>query len=342
MGDDARAIVRITTAATAISWIPSESVTGAVFKVPFEVGIAHYDAPPPDVLPDIDSYLAGDQARFVNRLQAWVEVEDGKIVDFGQDGAGRIGSTTLRLGRRALTFLAFALPDLQRATRISPTAVRFEQTAGGRTGVPAPRRVEHAPYAQFVAPLAWSTLAVTVHADGTVQPGLAGASPFPRHWLYDHEGALVAKSATMDYHRWSTSAFGVHSPWGDADSPALVAAVETALEREMSVRIMRAGARPELRRLAAGQNLMRQHDPGRDLYLLLDGMLRVEVDGAAVAELGPGAVVGERAILESGRRTASLIAITPCVVAVAGPGAVDTEALSVLAAGHHREDERRT
>ena len=41
-----------------------------------------------------------------------------------------------------------------------------------------------------------------------------------------------------------------------------------------------------------------------ELFLLLDGVLVVEVDGAEVAEVGPGAVVGERALLEGepGRR----------------------------------------
>ena len=32
----------------------------------------------------------------------------------------------------------------------------------------------------------------------------------------------------------------------------------------------------------------------------LDGIARVEVDGNALAELGPGAVLGERALLEDG------------------------------------------
>ena len=31
---------------TAISWIPSEAIEG-LSKVPFELGITHYDQPPP-------------------------------------------------------------------------------------------------------------------------------------------------------------------------------------------------------------------------------------------------------------------------------------------------------
>ena len=241
--------MRIDGAATTISWIPSEAVTGIVYRVPFEVDVAHYDDPPPDRLPDVEAYLAADGARFANVLRAWIEVRDGEIVDYGHSGGGRIGSTTLRLGSRRLRFVAYALPDLQRAERRGVDAVRFEQTAGGRTGVPSPRRVAHAPYVQFSSPLAWSTVALTLYADGRQECELSGASPFPRHWLYDGGGTLTHKSATVDYHTWSTSAFGRHTPWGDVDSPALVTEVETALERQLSLHIMRGGSKPRLRRL---------------------------------------------------------------------------------------------
>jgi hypothetical protein len=40
--------------------------------------------------------------------------------------------------------------------------------------------------------------------------------------------------------------------------------------------------------------LVRQGDPGDELFLLLDGVLIVDVDGEPVAELGPGAVLGGR------------------------------------------------
>lgn len=46
------------------------------------------------------------------------------------------------------------------------------------------------------------------------------------------------------------------------------------------------------------------------VYMVLDGMFLVEVDGGEVAEIGPGAVVGERAALRAGIRTATLRATT--------------------------------
>jgi Cyclic nucleotide-binding domain len=330
--------MRIDGGATTISWIPSEAVSGIVYRVPFDVALAHYDDAPPDTLPDIEVYLAADGARFANALRAWIEVQDGEIVDFGHSGAGHLGSTTLRLGPRRLRFLAYPLRDLQRSERIAPDAVRFEQTAGGRTGVPAPRRVSHPPYVQFQAPLAWTTVALTLHADGRQEWGLAGASPFPRHWLYDAAGTLVQKSATVDYHSWSTSAFGRHSPWGELDSPAMVSEVETALERQLSVQIMRAGRKPELRRLRVQEHLVTQGEPGDDLFLVLDGVLRIDVDGQPIAQIGPGAIVGERSLLEQGHRTSSVIATTACLVAVADPSAISPEVLGELSLSHHRED----
>lgn len=323
---------------TAVSWIPSESVTGAVFRVPFEVGLSHYDEPPPEVLTDIDALLRADRARFVNHLKVWIEVDGGAVVDHGHEGAGAIGSTTLRLGRQDMTFAAIALPDRRRAEPVGADAVRFEQTAGGRTGVPAPRRVSRPPYVQFAAPLAWTTLALTLHADGTQHFELTGASPFPRHWVYDKDRRLAVKSATIDYQQWSTAAFGRHTPWGDTDSPAFVSEVESALERELSQQIMRSGTKPKIRRLRKGDHLTEQGEQAAELFLLLDGVLSVDVDGKAVAEVGPGAVLGERAILEAGRRTASLTAVTRCTVAVADRGSVDLEALQEIAESHRRED----
>jgi hypothetical protein len=333
--------MRVQGSVTAISWIPSEAVTGAVFRVPFQVGMSHYDDPPPDQIDDVEAYLAADRARFANQLTAWIEVRDGQVVQYGHEGRGRIGSTTLRVGRFDATFAAVALPDRQSAEALDQgggtTAVRFEQTAGGRTGVPAPRRVSRPPYVQIAAPLAWTTLRLTLHADGRQEHELVGASPFPRHWVYDAEGRLGHKSAIIDYQSWSTNMFGQHSPWGDADAPVPVAEAESALERELSLAIMRSGERPLQRRLAAGEHLTEQGQEAHEIFLLLDGLLQVDVDGTVVSEVGPGAVLGERAVLEHGRRTATLKALTPCRVAVAQRSAVDEDALRQLAERHHRE-----
>ncbi|MGI8754627.1 MAG: cyclic nucleotide-binding domain-containing protein, partial [Acidimicrobiales bacterium] len=274
-----------------------------------------------------------------NRLHAWIDVEDGTIVGQGQDGGGLIGSTTMRFGQnRSATFAAIPLPDLAGKPQVGDGFVRFTQTAGGRTGVPTPRRVNRPPFVQLRAPLAWTTLSVTLYADGRTDSGLVGASPFPRHWVYDDAGDLVAKSGVIDYASWYRTAFGKHSPWGAADSPALVTAVESALERELSEHLMRAGDKPDIRTVKAGKDLFNQGDEGAELFLVLDGVLAVEVDGEALAELGPGALVGERAVIEGGRRTATLRAVTRCKVAAAPGDRIDPAALAAVAEGHRRED----
>jgi CRP-like cAMP-binding protein len=75
-----------------------------------------------------------------------------------------------------------------------------------------------------------------------------------------------------------------------------------------------------------------------ELYLLLNGVLVVEVDGEKLAEMGPGAVFGERAVLGDGKRTATLRAVTECKVAVAPAERIDPDKLAALATGHRRED----
>jgi CRP-like cAMP-binding protein len=75
------------------------------------------------------------------------------------------------------------------------------------------------------------------------------------------------------------------------------------------------------------------------VFLLLDGVIVAEVDGELVAELGPGAVLGERAVLEGGVRTATLRASTRCKVAVASGEQLDPAALAELSAGHRREED---
>ena len=331
--------MRITSSVTSVSWIPSEAISGLA-KMPFEAGITHYDEPPPDRLdgPDaIEDLRVADRFRFANELRAWIDVEDGVVVGHGHHGRGHIGITRVRVGRRSLYFTAFRLPDLQPDPEVGDGWVRFVQTTGGRTGLPAPRRVAHKPFVQYDSPLVWTTLALTIHADGRAEHEVVSASSFPRSWIYDDRGELVAKTGLIDFRHWYRHAFGTHTPWGESDSPALVAAVETALERELSRTIIRAGTRPAIRKVPEGRALVEQGDPGDTLFLLLDGVVAVEVDGEVLAQLGPGAVLGERAVFEGGIRTSTVRAETRCRVALVPAERLDLAALVELSAGHRRE-----
>ena len=329
--------MRVASSITSISWIPSEAVTG-LNKGIFESGFTHYDDPPPDHIPDLDALRDADGFRFANHLSVWIEVEDGKVVACGRGGGGMMGATTVRLGKKAATFEAVALEDLRPDLERGETSVRFVQTTGGRTALPAPRRVNRPPFVQFRAPTVWTTLALTLHADGRVEREVAGASKFPRHWIYDDELRLVEKIGVADFKGWYRKSHGKHTPWGDEDSPALVTAVETALERQLSTTIMRGGEPPDVRTVKQGGVLVQQGEPGDELFLLLDGVLVVDVDGEPVAEVGPGAVLGERAVLEGGSRTSTLRAATKCRVAAVPADRIDRDALDELRSGHRREE----
>ena len=330
--------MRYESSVTSLSWIPSEAVTGAS-RTAFDSGFTHYDDPPPPELGDIEELRAGDRFRFANVLRAWIEVDDsGHITGGGYDGSGIMGATTLRVGGLSHTFQAVALPDMQRTPEHGEGWMRFVQTTGGRTAIPAPRPVRRRPFVQWQAPLVWTTLSLTLHADGRAEYSVTGASRFPRHWIYDADGRLAHKSGLTDYANWTRVSFGRHTPWGDEDSPALVTAVETALEQALSVQLMHGAAKPRITQLQAGDELVRQGDLGQDIYLVLDGVIRVERDGTRLAEYGPGAMLGERAALEGGTRTSTLVAVTRCRVASVPAVQLDLSDLAELATGHRREE----
>jgi hypothetical protein len=329
--------MRHTSSITSLSWIPSEAIEGSM-RLAFDAGFTHYDPPPPDVIEDLEELRLADRFRFANALRAWIDVDDaGKITDCGYEGGGSMGSTTVKVGPLMRTFEAIALPDLQAEPERGDGWVRFVQTAGGRTGLPAPRRVRRRPFIQWQAPLVWTTLTLTLYADGHTDAEVAGHSRFPRHWIYDHQGKLSHKSGLADFKDWFRKSFGRHTPWGDQDSDAMVTAVETALERRLSAQVMSAGEKPKIRKVKAGDALVRQGDSGNEVFLLLDGVLLVEKDGERLAEYGPGAMLGERAHLEGSARTSSLIAVTPCRVASVDAAALDRSALDELSRGHRRE-----
>lgn len=329
--------MRQTASFTSISWIPSEAIPMSLVKIPIILGVGHYDAPPPDRLEDLGALHQTSAFRFANRLEAWLETDDDRIVDAGYEGGGLMSSTVANLGVRSLEFAPVAFPDIRREPEHGDGWVRFTQTTGGRTGSPMPRTVNRPPFLQVTAPTVWTTLSLTLHADGRAEHEVVGASPFPRHWFYDSDGVLVQKSGFADYKGWADDMSVDNSPWSDKEHQLLVSEVESALERRLSALIMQGRARPEIRRVAKGVDLTEQGTEGDELFLVLDGMLSVLVDGEAVAEVGPGTILGERAILEGGRRTSTLRASTPVKVAVASASNIDHQALKELAQGHRRE-----
>jgi len=73
----------------------------------------------------------------------------------------------------------------------------------------------------------------------------------------------------------------------------------------------------------AGQMLIERGKPGTGLYVVLDGHLAVEAP-EGTREIGPGSVIGERALLSAdGLRTARVRALTHGVVLAVERAEVD-------------------
>ena len=314
---------------TCLSWIPPTAVQG-VLSLPFGLGIAHYDQPPPDELPDVEALLAHDAIRFANQVHAWIEVEDGRITSYGMSGQGRLGSTTVRLRSRGLTFAGVALPDLVPPPRVHRDRVVFTQTAGGHTGAPVPRHVDQPPFWRLAAPVAWTMITLTLRTDGTSTGRLAAASPFPRHYLYDSAGKLTHKSALIRYKDWIRRS-GYDDPWTDGGAPVPVTAVRGPAERSLGNAMLVSG---DYRQHALPQGRLLSELPIADseVHLLLDGLLLFEINQQPVAEVGPGAVVDPAMRTRYSTQHVLIRAKTPCRLAVPPRDQLDSQALLGVAA----------
>jgi CRP/FNR family cyclic AMP-dependent transcriptional regulator len=60
---------------------------------------------------------------------------------------------------------------------------------------------------------------------------------------------------------------------------------------------------------AAGDVLMKEGETGHEFYTIIDGEVGVTSGDKTLAKLGPGAYVGEQALLDPGPRTATVTAL---------------------------------
>lgn len=328
--------MQIARTATTVSWIPSDSISG-LLRLPMEKGIMHYDPPPPLSLTDLDSMRRRGEFRFANVLRAWIYVEDGKIRDYGYAGGVVMGRTPISVGPLRVLLPTKANTVIQHEPQLTEDAVTFTQTAGGRPEFSFLKPSLRWPFLVTRPFTIWTTVELTISANGTCRQRLTGASPFPRHWLYDDDGHLAEKAALTRSKLWLNTVFGTHTPWGGQDQAPVVAPPETELERALSEQIMQTGQHPVIRHVPAGDFLFRQAEQATSIAVILDGNFEVLVNGDVVAHAGPGTVVGERASLENGQRTADLRALTEARIAETVPGFLSLERLSDLAQGHHRE-----
>jgi CRP/FNR family transcriptional regulator, cyclic AMP receptor protein len=103
---------------------------------------------------------------------------------------------------------------------------------------------------------------------------------------------------------------------------------EQYLQHLASVPLFRGLTNRELRDIAKatveldieqGKEFVTQGDVGREAFIIVEGTAEAIRNGKKIGELGPGACVGELALLDHGPRTASVVAATPLTVLVLGP-----------------------
>ena len=60
-----------------------------------------------------------------------------------------------------------------------------------------------------------------------------------------------------------------------------------------------------------GYTLMRQGEIGQEFFVIVEGRVRIERDGATINTIGPGDFLGEVALLEESRRSATAVTEGP-------------------------------
>ena len=68
-----------------------------------------------------------------------------------------------------------------------------------------------------------------------------------------------------------------------------------------------------------GTELMKQDQSAREAFVITEGTVVVKRNGRKVAELGPGAILGEMGLLDKGPRTATVTTQGPVEALVLGP-----------------------
>lgn len=81
----------------------------------------------------------------------------------------------------------------------------------------------------------------------------------------------------------------------------------------------------ELRAFPADTEIIREGDQANTAYILVEGTCEVRQNGGPIAELGPGEIFGEAALLTGGTRTASVVALTDVVTRVITREALEAE-----------------
>jgi CRP-like cAMP-binding protein len=71
----------------------------------------------------------------------------------------------------------------------------------------------------------------------------------------------------------------------------------------------------DARHFPAGATICVEGEPGKVMYVILDGEVEIRVGSRLLTTIGPGEIFGEMALIDSAARSASVVAKTDCRLA---------------------------
>jgi CRP/FNR family cyclic AMP-dependent transcriptional regulator len=104
-----------------------------------------------------------------------------------------------------------------------------------------------------------------------------------------------------------------------------MASMKQYLEHLREVPLFNGCTRKELEKIAKASDeitmtadtmIIDQGQTGREAFVIVDGEVAVKRNGRKIADLGPGAIVGELSLLDHGPRTATAVCTTDCTLLV--------------------------
>ena len=70
------------------------------------------------------------------------------------------------------------------------------------------------------------------------------------------------------------------------------------------------------RTVRADKTLMTEGEPGREAFVIADGVAAIYVNGVLIGSVGSGDLVGELALLDNGPRTATVVSLSRNIFAM--------------------------
>jgi small-conductance mechanosensitive channel/CRP-like cAMP-binding protein len=163
-----------------------------------------------------------------------------------------------------------------------------------------------------------------------------------RYYTDDYRGSQVTDSLVRDRIWYALGRAGITMPYPhreihvvrdsrtqrkEADAAAFAERVAT-LGRVPVLEVLSESSRARIAAMSReelftqGEQIVRQGDPGQELYVIVDGEVAVQADDVEIARLGPGGFFGEMSLLTGEPRAATVVALGDVRALAVDPAAI--------------------